>query len=552
MTILTIPKTELEKKLRIKITPEIEEKISMFGTPVEESTPTELSVEIFPNRPDLLSFQGWTRSFLQYLGKKLPAKFKVHEPEQDYKIKIEKSVKSVRPYTACAIIKGLTFDDEKIKEIIDIQEKLHLTIGRKRKKLAIGIYPLEKIKLPIRYLAKKPEEIKFTPLEMDKELTGMQILRQHPAGREYAHLLENCETFPIFTDADNKILSMPPIINSQETGKITEKTKEIFIECSGFNLAHLQKTLNILVSTFADMGGKICQMEIQDSETGKFLSPNLNPEKLEFSINNINKTLGLELNEKQIKNYLAKMGIGLEKQRDKLFALIPAYRADILHWIDLTEEIAIAYGYENFKSEIPKISTIGEEDKNAKTKKTIADILAGLNLLEVSSYHLAAKKDIKKMHYTFSNFIEVEDSKTEYDTLRIDLSSNLLKTLSENSTSAYPQKIFEIGKVFERTQDENSETGIKEIEKLAIALIDEKTNFTELKQIADYLFKMLDIEYKIAETENQNYIQGRVGKILVNEKEIGVIGEIAPRVLKNWKLKAPVAVLEITLDFLLS
>ncbi len=551
MTILTLQRKELESHIGT-ITKQKEDQITMFGTPVENISESEVSVEVFPNRPDLLSLEGFSRSFLQYLGKKGIAKFKVEKPEKDYQVKVEKSVKTVRPYTVCAIMKGLKFDDEKIKQIIDIQEKLHNSIGRKRKKIAIGIYPLEKIKLPIRFIAKKPEDIKFIPLEMDKEVNARQILKQHPTGREYAHLLENENVFPIFVDADDRILSMPPIINSSETGKISEKTKDVFIECSGFNLEHQKKCLNMLVTTLSEMQGKIYSMEIVDSEKGHFTTPNLEPEKLEFKIEDINKTLGLELTEKQIKNNLEKMGIGFEKVKDKksekTLALIPAYRTDILHWIDLTEEIAIAYGYDNFKPELPKIATIAQENPISKIRKKVQEILSGLGFLEVSSYHLTTKEDIKKMHFDFREFIELENSKTEYNCLRNDLLSNLMKVISENSDSGYPQRIFEIGSVFEK--DSSKESKIKESENLSIAITDEKTNFTEIKQTLDYIFKMLDKEYKIEICEDSNYITGRVGNIIVNRKNIGQIGEIAPRVLKNWKIKMPVSALEIDIDWL--
>jgi phenylalanyl-tRNA synthetase beta chain len=546
MTILTLNRKELEKKVG-KITKEIEEKITMMGTPVEEINEEEISVEIFPNRPDLLSLQNFGRAIRQYLEKEGVAKFKINPPEKDYTIVIDKSVKRVRPHTTCAIVKGLKFDDEKIKEIIELQEKLHNSLGRKRKKVAIGIYPLEKINLPIKFSAKKPEEIKFLPLEAQKEMTGKQILRGHPAGREYAHLLEGESVFPIFSDAKDKILSMPPIINSEETGRITEKTREIFIECSGHNLAYLKKCINIIISALAEMGGKIYSMNIKDSD-GDFVSPNMAPETMEFDIKDINKTLGMEFTEKEIKNYLKQMGIGYEGKDGKSLASVPAYRVDILHWIDLTEEIAIAYGYENFIPEIPEISTIAEEDPMAKTKRAISNILTGTGLLETSSFHLTTKKNIKKVHFEFKNFVEVEDSKTERDTLRMDLLTNLLQITSENSNSQYPQKIFEIGRVFERSEKE--ETGIKESERLAVSLVGESVNFTELKQILDYLFKMMNAEYVIEDVENNNYIPGRVGRILVGGKEIGYIGEIAPRVLKNWKIKMPVISLEIDLEFL--
>jgi phenylalanyl-tRNA synthetase beta chain len=547
MTILTVDRAELERKIG-KVSSAVEEKITMMGTPIEEVGEGEVSVEVFPNRPDLLSLQGFSRAVLQYLGKKGVASFKIHKPEKDYSVKIDKSVRKVRPHTACAIVKGLRLDDAKIKELVEIQEKLHITIGRKRKKLAIGIYPLEKIKLPIRYMAKKPDEIKFLPLESAREMTGRQILRQHPKGRDYADLLKDAEVYPIFVDGDNKILSMPPIINSEETGKIGDKTREVFIECSGFNLAYLKKCLNIIVSAFSDMGGKIYAMNITGEDN--FVSPDLSEERVEFDVDAVNKTLGLKLSEKEIRKNLNKMGVGYDNAGGKSFALVPAYRTDILHWVDLAEEVAIAYGYDNFEPEIPEISTIGEEDAGAGVKRVIGNTLAGLGLLETSGFHLGIKKDIKKMHYDFKEWIEVEDSKTENDVLRIDLLSGLLKIFSENSDSAFPQKIFGIGKVF--ALDEGSDSGVSEEERLAIALADEKVNFTDLKMILDYLFKMLDVNYSIEPVEdNNNYILGRVGKIIVDGKDIGFIGEIAPRVLKNWKIKVPVVGCEIDLEGLL-
>jgi len=161
---------------------------------------------------------------------------------------------------------------------------------------------------------------------------------------------------------------------------------------------------------------------------------------------------------------------------------------------------------------------------------------------------LVAKRNAKKMHFDYNDFIEVEDSKTDRDVLRIDLLTNLLQIFSENSDSTYPQKIFEMGKVFSR--DEGAETGVLESERLGIAMVNEEINFTELKQVLDYLFKMLSVEYTIEEAENNNYIGGRVGKILVDGNEVGFIGEVAPRVLRNWKVKMPVVALEIDLGWL--
>jgi len=548
MTVLSLKRKELEKIIG-KINQDIENKISMFGTPIENLTEEEISVEVYPNRPDLLSMQGFSRAISMFIGKGKIKKYHVKK-SKDYKIIIDKSVKEVRPYTACAVIRKINFDDEKIKEVIDIQERLHGSYGRDRRRLAIGIYPLEKIKFPIKFLAKKPEEIRFQPLDFPRELNGKEILLQHPTGREYAYLLKDLKTFPIFEDSEGKILSMPPIINSETTGKIIESTKDVFIECSGFNRDYLQKTLNIIVCAIADMGGEIYSTEIIDKE--KFFSPNLEYEKMVFSIENINKLIGLNLKEKDIIKLLRKMGIGYEKNKNKSIALIPPYRTDILHEVDIGEEIAIAYGYEKLIPEIPNISTIGEENKISILKRKISEILIGLGLIEVSSYHLSTKeKQFKNLcikEYK-DDLIEIINSKTENNILRTSLLAQNIQVLSENLDSSYPQKIFEIGKVFKNNN--SCETKIEEIERLAISLCHEKANFTEIKQTIDYLMRMLNINYEIRESEHPSFISGRCGEIIVNNKPIGFIGEISPYVLSNNKIKMPVASLEISIENLI-
>ena len=534
MANVKFPRSEIEKELKLnKINIE---KISLLGTPLEYIDDNEIEIEIFPNRPDMLSMQGWLRAFKTFIGKeKGLKKYKVNSPEKNYKVVVDKSVKSIRPYTACAIVKGIKFDDEKIKEIIDLQEKLHNTVGRNRKKLAIGIYPLEKIKLPIKYEARKPEDISFMPLEMDREMNGLQILQRHPTGREYAHLLEDKNKYPIFVDAAGKILSMPPIINSHETGKVSEETKEIFVECSGFDLETLEKTLNIIVTTLADMGGKIYAMDVKYNK--KITTLNLKPEKIKISLEKINELLGLNLKEKDLEKLLPKMGYDYKKGN----VSVPAWRTDILHEVDIAEDVAIAYGYDKFNPEIPKLATTGKEAKEAKISSKISEILIGLGLNEISTYHLIKMKEAKTEK--IENKIELEDSKTEYKILRPNLKISALRTLSENKDNEYPQKIFEIGTVFKKNEKE--ETGIEENENLVIAIT--PSNFTEIKQILDYLTRMLNITYSLEESTEKGLIEGRTGKIMFEKEVIGYIGEMHPTTLKNWSIKMPVAILEISL-----
>ncbi len=545
MAVITLPKRNFEKEIG-KFDKKMEEQIALFGTPIENIQQDSIQIEVFPNRPDLLSYHGFKRAFRNFLGKnKALKKYRINRPGKKYKVNIDNSVKEIRPYTVCAIVRNLKLNDEKIKELIEVQEKLHLTLGRKRKKLAIGIYPLEKISLPITFKAMEPDKIRFTPLESTREMSGLEILQKHPAGKEYAHLLAGKIKFPVFIDSKKRILSMPPIINSQHTGKVNSKTRDVFVECSGFDFKTLEKTLDIMVTILSEMGGKIYQMNLKGIK-GKDIkkkTPAFLYEKIPLNIENANKLLGLNLSEKEIKKLLRKMEIGYEKG----MAIIPPWRMDIIHEVDIIEDIAIAYGYGNFEPEIPNISTIGNENPREIMIRKISHILSGIGILETSSYHLTNKENqIKKMGKNSKNesSIKVEGSKTEFDTLRENLSHKSLGILSENIDAEYPQKIFEIGKVFSFEKGK-----ISEKDNLCIAI--SPGNFTEIKQNLEYLFRMLDIKNigisEPLETKT-HFIEGRLAEIRLNNQIIGQMGEVHPRILGNWKIKMPVALLEISLE----
>jgi phenylalanyl-tRNA synthetase beta chain len=390
-------------------------------------------------------------------------------------------------------------------------------------------------------MAKKPDEFKFIPLEFEKELTGAQILSQHPTGRDYGHLLEGKEKYPFFIDANDEILSMPPIVNSHKTGKINEDTKEVFIECSGFDLHTLNVCLNIIVTSFADMGGEIYSMTLEYPDK-KIQTPNLEPEELNIDYDYINKRLGVKLTKEEINDNLEKMGYGVEEGK----ALIPAYRADVIHKVDLVEDVAIAYGYENFEPIIPDCATIGQEDKFAIFKRKISEILVGLGLIETNTNNITNKKNQEVLMNTKIKLIELENAlSTDYNCLRAWVIPSQLEVLSHNKHNEYPQNIFTIGTIFKGNQEKN--TGIEENERLCVAICEENVDFTKIKQVFDLLFRMIDAKYEIEPTEHDSFISGRVGRVSVKGKKIAYIGEINPEVLANWKLEMPVGMFELNI-----
>ena len=519
---------EFEK--HIKLTPEIEEKITLMGTHFETADSENIEVEIGPNRPDLYSLQGFLRSLETFLGKKSNI-YKIEK--SGYQLLVDKSVEKVRPFCMAAIIKGVKFTEEKIIEIMNWQERIHATLGRHRKKIALGYYVLDKIKFPVTYTTKKPEEIVFEPLDMPQKMNALQILSRHPCGRDYGNQLEGKDKFPVYYDSNNEVLSMPPIINSNNSGKIIPGTTDVLIECSGTNQELLNKVITMALVDLIDCGGKAYSIDIVYDNKKETIT--LEHEKIKINIEDCNKLLGLNLNESEFKKLIEKMGYNYTNREVQ----IPAYRVDILHPHDIYEDIAIAYGYNNFIPEIPQISTTGEISRKEEIKKKISDILVGLDIQELSTLHLLTKEEAGN-----NKIIEVADSKSDYKFLRPNLLVSILKTLKENTDSEYPQRVFELGVSFHK--DDSQETGIREKEQLVISLI--PGNFTELKQILEYLARMLGIEFKIEETTKQGFIEGRTGKIIFNNEDIGFIGEAHPSLLQTHKLKMPLACLEIDID----
>ncbi|MBR9682989.1 phenylalanine--tRNA ligase subunit beta [Candidatus Woesearchaeota archaeon] len=541
MPTITLNKKVFEKLVGKKLPlEELKDRISMLGTDLEKIEDNEIVVEVFPNRPDLLSEQGFARAFASFIGEKTGLRDYAVKRSGD-KVIVDSSVDNIRPFTACAIVKKLKFDEETIREVIQIQEKLHVTFGRNRKKLAIGIYPMEKIKFPITYSAEDPNKIKFKPLEANREMTGLQVLGHHKAGREYGYLLENLDKFPVFRDATGEVLSMPPIINSDLMGKVTEETKEVFIECSGFDFEALNKCLNMIVTALAEMGGEIYSLDLEYPQKN-FVTPNLFPDKMKFNLSYANQRLGLDLTEKEAKELLEKMGYGY----DQGTVLVPSYRADILHQIDLVEDIAIAYGYENFEEIIPEVATIGAEDKLEKFFRKVRDILVGLKLLEVKNYHLLNEIELNAQMLLDEEIVGLKSSTGDYNHLRNYVLPSLMKNLNENQHNEFPQNIFEIGRTF--VSDKGEETGVKEKEHLSVVLCHDQVDFTEIKQILDVLMKSLGLECSVKESKHNSFIPGRVGDIMVGGKKIGVVGELSPEVLTNWDLMVPVVSLELNLE----
>lgn len=545
MPTVSLNKDVFEKLVGKRLPEErLKERISMMGTDLESIEGNEINVEVFPNRPDMLSEQGFARAFSSFIGVKSGLR-KYGVKKSGFRVVVDKSV-TMRPYTVCALVKNMDFTDERIRETMQLQEKLSTTHGRERKKSEYGVYPSVKIKFPVNYIAKDPKTVTFTPLGMKTPIRADKVEQLHHTGRAFRHIAEGWKKYPFFIDSEGNVLSMLPYTNSNDTGKVDESTRDVFIECTGTNFENVNAALNILVTAFADMGGEIYSIDIVYPNK-RITTPDLRPKRMKIDIDYCNRWLGLELKGTEVKGLLERMGYGYEKN----MVLIPAYRADIMHQVDIFEDIAIAYGYENFEPEIPNISTIGEEDPFGIFKRKVAEIMTGLGFLETSTYHLTNNEDANEKMLTDLDCVELlNPSNLEYDRLRACMTPSLIKVLGENTRNDYPQKVFEMGTVFKK--DPKTETGVGEFERIACASCHKTADYTEIRQYLDYLLSSLGIKYRVVKTDHPSFIPGRVGRLSAKGRDIAYLGEMHPEVLSNFGIEQPACAFELNLTELFS
>lgn len=503
-----------------------------------------MRVEVTPDRPDLISTQGLVRALRAYL------KIRVGMPsykvkKSNVKVIVKPSVSEVRPYTVAAVVKNLKLDDDRIKEIIWMQEKLHSTYARNRKKAAIGIYPLERIASPIVYSAEDPDKVKFIPLDFDHEISGRAVLKEHPTGREYAKLLENYDKYPFFIDAKGEVMSMPPIINSDKLGRIAKSTKDVFIECSGHDIKALEVVLNVLVAVLADMGGEICSVEV-DYGRKKVNTPNLDPEKRQISAGYVNSILGTDLSAAQMKPLLERMMYNVTAvSGDNIKFLVPAFRSDIWHDVDVADDVGRAYGFGNIAPEHKQTATVGETTRDVKAQEDIARLMVGLGYQQAFTLALTSSDD----QFVKMNIDELKHMKLgtvadrALDMVRVWLIPELMKCLVHNRSREYPQRFFETSYIVK--PDDNADVKSRNILRFAAVSAHKNANYTEIRQAMEYVLDNLGYSYAIEDAEHGSFIPGRVGRIVINGKKVGFIGEVHPKVLNNLGLEVPVAAVEL-------
>lgn len=525
----------LKKKIRDD---ELVEIINSIKPNVERIDEETVTVEHTADRPDLFGIEGLARAINQWLGFK--SRFRVSKPKLE--VRVERV--PVRPHVACAVLRRIKLTDELVASLMNIQEILHETIGRKRKKVAIGVHDLDKIFPPIVYRGASKEE-RMVPLGLNEEMSLAQVIESTQKGREYGKLVCSSRLWPVWVDSKG-IFSFPPVINSDRT-KVTRRTRNLFLDVTGTNKKAVRQTLNLLTTNLAERGAKIESVKI----VGKRIDvlPDLSQEVIEISVKEASKLIGTELKEKQVANLLRRMGYEVLVHGAKIEVFVPAYRVDILHRVDVYEDIAIAYGLNKLKPELPSVFTIGCANPLERLSARVREVMIGLGFVEVMRTILTNEtKQFRRMNLKPKSTVEIENPVSkEYTELRTWLLPSLLEVLAKNKHVAYPQKIFEVGDVV--LPDGKAETKSLTLRRVAGAIAKTNANFAEIKAVTQTLLKNFGVKYKLKANNHESFIKGRYAEIL-SDGLIGFFGEVSPAVLSNWKIEMPTTAFEISLSSL--
>ncbi|TMI40864.1 phenylalanine--tRNA ligase subunit beta [Candidatus Bathyarchaeota archaeon] len=520
---------------------------------VESLDGDAVSIEVKDsNRPDIWSVEGIASALKGYLGVGRIRPITV-AGRSNLNVVVDKRVKPIRPFISTAIVKGLQPTDEALKSWINLQEKLDQTYGRKRKRASIGFYQADLIQSPLSYTVANPDIITFAPLGSEEKQSLREIVSTHPKGSEYGEIISQFESWPVLVDATDNVLSLPPVINSNGLGRITTGTRNILVEVTGTNAETVHNTLKIVVSSLAERGGRIysCLETYPYGSPRRLVSPDLSPTAASLRLSHINKLLGTSIGLREASRFAERAGYRVRRAAgDSIQLEIPCYRTDIMHSVDMMEDIAIAMDINKLKPEWPMIWTVGNLAKETDETEGVAEIMIGLGFQEVLTYALTSP--IVASDNTQSSergLVELLNPRiTTHTVLRNWLLPSLFETLSHNTHVDYPQRIFEIGPCIGR--GENRIHPIRETRKLAAVTIHANAGFTEIRSSFDALAENKGRSFQIKETEHPSFLSGRCGAIISDGTEVGVIGEVNPRVIKAWGLNLPAAAFEVEMSAL--
>lgn len=512
-------------------------------------------MDLLPVRPDIFDAGGLGRAIRGLMDeeKGLPS-YEIADPS--FTVTVDPSVKeedSYRPYIACAVVRGLKIDDVSLRVIMKLQENLHWALGRDRKLASIGVYDLSTVEGPIEYTTVPHDGLTFVPLQPQapEPQTPGQVLETHPKGQGYKHLLEGFTRVPLLRDSKGQVLSMPPIINSHET-RVTTATTDVFIDVTGISDRVVIKTLHILVTSLMELfeGTSLerVTMKYPDYEE---LTPSMETERFAFDVASATRLIGIDVDRERAGELLQQMRHQTEPSSDdpnQLWVTVAAYRNDIMHEVDLVEDLAMAYNYLNLKPELVPTMTVAQPRAERVLANRTRAVMNGLGFFETMSLILSnveEQYDLMRLEDPGDSVKVSNPASTEQTMLRTMIMPQLMRLFALNRGQGLPQKLFEVDDVVKIV--EGQEHPVEEMH-IAGGILDSEVGFADIRAVVVSLAHEVGMTISLEAVEHPSMIPGRAANILFDGKVVGLLGEIHPEILSNLRLSQPVVAFELDLS----
>ncbi len=499
-----------------------------------------MEIEVNSDRPDMLLAEGIARAAKGILGLELGMpRYRVVDEDLELRVKDVPS----RPYIAVAIVRDVNVDEEFLVELVEFQEKLHATLGRRRRKMAIGLHDLDK--LPSRslvYGAYSVDEVVFTPLHGDKPMSMRQILAGTEQGRSYGNLALSGDKHPLIL-AGGEPISMPPVINAEIT-RIEPGTKHLLIDVTGTDLNAVLQTIDIVSTTLAERGGSIGRIKVYGIKSVE-KTPLLRVREMRLDAEYASRLLGISISAREAAYHLARMRLDAEAEGREVRALIPPFRADFLHPVDLVEDIAMSIGYSAIPLSFLEKRTRPQPLPKWRLINAVRDLMIGLGFQEILGFMLSNPDDMAESGISKERIVIVANPIShDLSALRAMILPGLLRTLSLNQYAEMPVKVFEVGDVVE--VDEKAETKVRTRLHVAAAVMSSKTGFEEIQAALYSLLRNLGLSLHAEKHTHALFMDGRCAEIKFPGGK-AILGEVRPEILESRNIRYPVAGFEADL-----
>jgi phenylalanyl-tRNA synthetase beta chain len=516
----------------------------------------ELRIELKDsNRPDLWCCEGIARQIrTKRQGSLAKYDFLTSKSISPKQLNVAPGLEEIRPYVAACAATGYRVTQEGLAQLIQTQEKLAEMFGRKRRTVSIGLYRLAAIEFPVTYDVVRPDEVTFTPLGMDTVMTLGEILLVHPKGLEFGGILAGHDRLPYLRDAKRQALSFPPIINSREVGEVRPGDDALFVEVTGTDLSMVILTLNIFAANLADRGAVIEPVEVRypyKTALGKaVMTPHDLGKSQKLSVSTIEQALGQALGAHEVAKALTAYGYQVTIKGKEVRVTLPLYRQDLMHAMDVVEDVAISRGYSDFLPVMPSQFTVGGLSRIEEISDHIRDLMVGMGFQEIISNILASPRDLRdamRLEGTeWGKLVEVNNVMSQsFSALRQWMLPSLLRVEAASNRAFYPHRMFEAGEV--ARHDLSQAEGSRTVMVLGGMIAHADAHFSEAHSCLDTLFYYVNQAYSLEPIQHPSFLAGRVGSIVSDGKHIGVIGELHPEVLERWQIGIPAVAFEIDL-----